>query len=142
MYSILHQKRKNMVKIIIFVYFMTLFLSMFLVTPKDDGKPFISQFFNFLLYIVHNILSYFINNILFSFSIIGSIECISNIDCPQIFMLPFVMRCINFRCKIVNSEEWRSGVRVYKICAMYLRIEYLMRCPNVLASNNCIFLTY
>nr|ABN05897.1 hypothetical protein MtrDRAFT_AC149039g14v2 [Medicago truncatula] len=35
----------------------------------------------------------------------GSVECIANIDCPQIFMLPFVMRCINFRCQIVNSED-------------------------------------
>ncbi|AES77723.1 putative Late nodulin [Medicago truncatula] len=60
-----------MVKIIKFVYFMTLFLSMLLVTTKEDG----------------------------------SVECIANIDCPQIFMLPFVMRCINFRCQIVNSED-------------------------------------
>lgn len=93
------QKGKKMDKTLKCIYVMVLFLSIFLVVKKVDGKPYFHHLKkNFTLYFLYNILSHLVT-LFHSYFIAALYKCENVEDCPQLYEFTTIdYKCILGTC--------------------------------------------
>jgi hypothetical protein len=114
---LIYEKRKNMVKIVNFVYIMIIILlSAFLIVKNVDGKSFLS-FTNFLNYfffwfkiflIITSYTTFFHQKIIYflSFFITATHKCFQDSHCPPYMCPPpIIPRCVNGSCTCIIKRK-------------------------------------
>jgi len=109
---------KNMAKIVKFIFFLIIFISVFLVAMNRRGNPFLDVL-NFLNYFLYSMLSHLSNTLLFSFFITRDHECEQDFDCPKsTCMFSWKPTCVKPYFLMVNQYRYNYCACTWAMCLL------------------------